>query len=129
MESATSWARKSVFRSLWARLLLAFMLVLGVALGGMSFLAARTTTTEFRGYTERRSEADYGRLQAVLGSFYGENQSWTGVQPIVERLAEATGNPILLADSSGIVVADSEKKLIGQHVGGPQQGGPQKEPP
>lgn len=117
-----------MFRSLWARLLLAFVLVLGVALGGIAFFAATATSNEFRGYTERRSEADYGRIQAVLGSYYSENQSWNGVQPVVERLAEATGNPIVVIDTNGIVVADSDKRTIGQQIGASQQAGHPSEP-
>ncbi|HEX9017499.1 MAG TPA: HAMP domain-containing sensor histidine kinase [Chloroflexota bacterium] len=114
-----------MFRSLWARLLLAFMLVLGVVLGSVSFLASRTTSTEFRGYTERRSAADYERLQQVLGSYYSDNRTWDGVQSVVERLAQATGNPIVLTDTRGVVVADSSRKSIGQQLGNPQSGASQ----
>jgi signal transduction histidine kinase len=107
-----------MLRSLWVRQLLAFMLVLGVVLGGMSFLAARTTTTEFNGYMAQRSQQDYTRFQTVLGSFYADNnQSWSGVQPVVESLSQATGNHIMLLDNEGVVVADSEGKRIGQQFG------------
>ena len=109
-----------MFRSLWARLLLSFMLVLGVVVGVMSFAATRTTTTEFNGYMQQRAQLDYGRMQTVLRDYYaGNKQSWTGVQPVVQNLAQATGDHIVLVDKSGVVLADSEGKLVGQQFNRP----------
>ena len=106
-----------MIHSLWARLLLAFMLVLGVALAGVALLASRSTTAEFHGFMERRSEGDFRRLIGAMTRFYGDNQGWSGVQPAVERLSQVTGDHILLADARGTIVADSEGKMIGQQAG------------
>ncbi len=115
-----------MFRSLWARLLLAFILVLAVALGGMAFLAAQSTATEFSGYREQRSQLDYGRFQMVLSDYYSQNQGWSGVQSVVERLAQATGNHVFLTDTRGVVLADSEGRMIGQQA--PRRPGPGGDP-
>jgi signal transduction histidine kinase len=106
-----------MIRSLWLRLLLAFMLVLGVALGGMSVLASRSTTTEFHGFMENRSAMDFRRLVDGIVLFYSENQGWTGVQVYIERGAQLTGDHVMLADNSDTIVADSENAMIGQSAG------------
>jgi len=106
-----------VIRSLQVRLLLAFALVLGVALAGMSLFASRSTSTEFHGFMERRAEMGFRRFQVVLGSQYSEGLGWSGVQPVVEQMARGTGDRLLLADSHGTIVADSEGKLVGQPAG------------
>ena len=113
-----------MIHSLWVRLLLAFMLVLGVALGGLSFLASRSASTEFHGFMERSSESNFRRLLSGLERYYLENQGWAGVQTFVERVSQLTGDHILLADNNGTVVADSDGVLIGQQADILQRGAP-----
>lgn len=106
-----------MIHSLWARLLLAFVLVLGVALGGVSLFASHTASTEFRGYMDRRIELGYRRFLGEMMRYYTDNRGWSGVQLTVERLSQVTGDHILLADGRGTIVADSEGKMIGQQAG------------
>lgn len=106
-----------MIHSLRARLLLAFVLVLGVALGGMSLFASRTTSTEFQGYMARRTQMGFQRFQMVLGSYYADKQGWAGVQPLVVQMADVVGQRLLLADNGGTIVADSEGKLAGRPAG------------
>ncbi len=106
-----------MIHSLRARLLLAFVLVLGVALGGMSLFASSTTSTEFHGFMARRAQMGYQRFQVVLGSYYAENHGWSGVQPVLTQMADVTGDHILLASNQGTIVADSEGKMAGQPAG------------
>jgi len=103
--------------SLRVRLLLAFVLVAAVTIGSVSIFASQSTSTEFRGYVERRIEKDQGRFIGVLQGYYMENQGWPGVQPLVARLAQLAGDRIVLADSHGTVVADSDGQLVGQQAG------------
>ncbi len=113
-----------MIHSLRVRLLLAFMLVLGVALAGVLLLASRSTTTEFQGFMERRSETEFRRLLEGLSRYYADNQGWSGVQAFVERASQLTGGHVLLADSSGTIVADSEGRMIGQPAGRLRRGAP-----
>ena len=106
-----------MIHSLRARLLLAFVLVLGVALGGMSLFASSSTSTEFHGFMARRAQMGYQRFQVVLGSYYAENHGWSGVQPVLTQMADVTGDHILLANNQGTIVADSEGKMAGQPAG------------
>ncbi len=112
-----------MFHSLRVRLLLAFGLVAVVAIGSISLLTSQSTTTEFRGYMERRIERDHLRFQPLLDRYYEENQGWPGVQSLVEELAQLSGNRIVLADTQGTVVADSDRRLTGQQAGGKLEGG------
>ena len=116
--------RATRLHSLWVRLLLAFMLVLVVALGGMSFLATRSTTTEFHGYMEQRVESNFIRLLGGLSAYYADNQSWSGIQAFLERGAQLTGDHILIADTSGTIVADSDGTMMGQPAGSLKGGAP-----
>lgn len=104
----------TLIHSLWLRLLLAFMLVLGVALGGMSLFASRSTSTEFHGFMERRSERDFQRLLGGLERYYAENQGWSDAQRFVERAAQLTGGHVVVADNNGTIVADSNGTMVGQ---------------
>lgn len=103
--------------SLRIRLLVSFVLVAVVAIGSVSIFASRSTTSEFHGYVERRIEKDRGRFVGALVGYYMENQGWSGVQPVVGRLAQVVGDRIVLADNQGTVVADSEGQLTGQQAG------------
>lgn len=106
-----------MIRSLRVRLLLAFILVLVVSLGGMSLFASRSTSTEFHGFMEGRAEMGYRRFQVVLGTYYAQNQSWAGVQQLVAQMADVTGDHLVLADNQGTIVGDSEGRLVGRPAG------------
>lgn len=113
-----------MIHSLWVRLLMAFMLVLGVLLAGVSIFVSQNTTSEFRGYVERRSEGDFRRLVGGMSRIYGESQGWSGAQGYVERMAQFTGEHIVVADTRGVVVADSQGNLTGQSAAGLPGGEP-----
>jgi len=113
-----------MFNSLRMRLLGAFLLVAIVAVGAVAVLASQATTGQFQGYVERRVQMGQFRLQRMLGSYYAAQGSWTGVQDQVDRMSEATGDHIVLLNSSGEVIADSSHKLLGQQAGRNWAGGP-----
>jgi len=106
-----------VIHSLRTRLLLAFVLVLVVSLGGMSLFASRSTSTQFHGFMQTRAEMGYRRFQVLLGAYYSQNQGWAGVQPLLVQMADLTGDHLLLADNRGTIVGDSAGKMVGQPAG------------
>ncbi|HEX2987496.1 MAG TPA: HAMP domain-containing protein, partial [Chloroflexota bacterium] len=108
-----------MIRSIRLRLLLAFMLVLGVALSGMSVLTSRSTATEFHGFMENRSANNFRRVMEGIVRYYGDNQGWTGIQGFVERTSQLTGDHIMVADNSGSIVADSDSAMVGQPANQP----------
>jgi len=105
-----------MFHSLRLRVLGALILVVLVAVGIMALSASRATAGEFRRYMEHGGIIRHRRLQRLLTRYYGWEQSWSGVQPLVEHAGQIVGERIVLADETGHIVADSEGELLGQTV-------------
>jgi signal transduction histidine kinase len=105
-----------MWHSLRFRLLLALIAVVVVVVGTVTVLASRTTMREFQRYVERGSVLRDRRLQGMLAVHYQQNGNWNNVQPLVEQMAKTSGERIVLADENGLVLADSDHKLIGQSV-------------
>jgi signal transduction histidine kinase len=105
-----------VWRSLRFRLLLALIAVVVVVVGTVTVLASRTTIREFQRYVESGSVLRDRRLQGMLAVHYEQNRNWDNVQPLVEQMAKMSGERIVLTNETAQVLADSERKLIGQTV-------------
>jgi signal transduction histidine kinase len=105
-----------MWHSLRVRLLLALIAVVVVVVGTVTVLASRTTLREFQRYVEYGSVLRDRRLQGMLAVHYQETGSWEGVQPLVEQMSKTSGERIVLADETGLVLADSDGKVIGQSV-------------
>lgn len=103
-------------RSLRVRLLLATILVVLIAVGTTAYIAGRRTVGEFRQYVARRSSMEDHRLGLMLARAYDQYRSWEQLQPDIESLGQASGERIIIADTGGRVVADSDRKLIGRAV-------------
>jgi hypothetical protein len=105
------------WRSLRVRLLLATILVVLLAVGVTVLVVGRSTTGEFRRYVERGGEDRYFRFTSHLTRVYGTTLSWSDLQPEVERLSQLSGQRVVVADTAGTIVSDSDGKLIGKPVG------------
>jgi methyl-accepting chemotaxis protein len=103
-------------RSLRVRLLLATILVVLIAVGVTALVVGRGTAGEFRRYVARGGEERYVRFASHLTMVYGMTYNWDDVQPEVERLSQLSGQRVVVADSEGTIVSDSESKLIGKPV-------------
>jgi len=103
-----------VIHSLRFRLLVAFTLVILVTVGAIYLFVSQTTRHEFRRYGERSEQVRFGRVGFELMHHYREYGSWEGIQPYVEQWGSLYGHRIIVTDSSGIVVADSQVELLGQ---------------
>jgi signal transduction histidine kinase len=107
-----------MFQSLRFRLLVVLILAVVAAVGGMAFFNTLATTRMFTRYEEDRRMTRHQRFEGLLTQHYAQNESWSGVQPVVERLGQITGERVILADEEGQIVADSAGELVGQPVGG-----------
>ncbi|MBC7263352.1 MAG: HAMP domain-containing protein [Chloroflexi bacterium] len=105
-----------MFHSLRFRLLLMMSLVVMVAVGTVALSASRATTSEFQRYIEYGGMMRHQRFENVLAMYYRASQNWDGVQPLVEQMGQITGERIILADGMGKILADSDRKLVGQVV-------------
>ncbi len=113
-----------MFDSLRVRLLASLLLVTLVAIGAVAVFASQTTGNQFRGYVQRRFQMGQFRFQLMLGPYYEKGGGWDGVQDLVSRMAEMSGDRIVLLDSSGKVIADSVGKLLGREASANWSGGP-----
>jgi signal transduction histidine kinase len=92
----------------------AFTLVILVAVGAVYFFVSQTTRGEIRRYDERSEQMRFTRVGFELYRYYREHEGWEGMQPYVERWGSLYGRRIILTDSSGMVVADSQGELLGE---------------
>ena len=110
--------------SLRLRLMAAFILVVLITIGTASLFVAGATLREVNRYEDNNNQLTTSRIQSLVSYYYLLNGSWTGVQSLVEQLATMQDTPILVTDSTGIVVADSQNKLIGKVYKAAAQGTP-----
>jgi signal transduction histidine kinase len=104
-----------VVHSLRFRLLVAFTIVILVAVGAVYFFVSQTTGGEIQQYGERSEQVRFSRVGFELFRYYREHGSWEGIQPNVVQWGSLYGHRIILTDASGVVIADSEGKLLGQY--------------
>jgi signal transduction histidine kinase len=100
--------------SLRFRLLMAFALIILVAVGAIYLFVSHTAVVEISRFGERSEQARFGRVTLELNRYYHEHGDWEGIQPYVEQWGSLYERRIILTDSSGIVVADSHGELLGQ---------------
>jgi len=103
-----------MIHSLQFRLIVAFTLVILVTVGTVFFFVTRSTGGEIQQYEERGEQIRTARMEHVLSSYYSRRGDWMGIQPFVEQMATLYGRRIVLTDSKGIVVADSQGDLVGK---------------
>jgi signal transduction histidine kinase len=103
-----------VIHNLQFRLMLAFVLVIIVTIGGASFFFARSVWGELQHYEELNNQLFNSRIEFLITTFYRANGGWDGVQPLVEQLAAVGEKRIIITNGSGIVEGDSEKSLLGK---------------
>lgn len=103
---------------LWFRLLVAFALVIMVTVGTVYFFVSRSMAAEMEYYQELSAQYRSQQVQLIQYRLYvhyfSQRQSWEGVQALVEDTARVSGIHILLTDSDGLVIADSEVEQIGE---------------
>jgi two-component system OmpR family sensor kinase/two-component system sensor histidine kinase BaeS len=121
------------FRSLWVKLLVAFVLVAIVAVGVVAVLANRTTTESFELYVSQGKQVRAERLAPDFAAYYQRTGSWEGIDGLMASLAEAqdsgrgqgrgraqgagySTDRLLLADLDGRVEADSQGEWIGRQL-------------
>jgi signal transduction histidine kinase len=101
---------------LWFRLSITFALIIVVTVGTIYFFVSQRIAIEME-YYEQISE-DY-RTDQILSSLYahywGQGQSWEGVQSVVVDASSIAGTHIILTDANGIVIADSQERLLGDY--------------
>jgi signal transduction histidine kinase len=102
-----------VRHSLNFRLLAAFATVIVVIIGTVFFFTYRTTRGEINRIEDRLQTAQDTRVETELIRYYQFAGTWDGVQPQVVQLGKLYNSRIIMTDNAGMVLADSDGKLIG----------------
>jgi signal transduction histidine kinase len=90
--------------SLRVRLLVAMILVSGVAVAVAGFLFARTARLEFQRREVANEETSLERLGTALERHYREAESWEGVSSTLAQLGALSGQRLVLAAPDGALV-------------------------
>lgn len=93
--------------SLQFRLILAFTLVILLTIGAVFLMMWQATIDELHRFGERIERTVSVRVEFDLLDYYLSNNSWDGIQTLVERLSSQYKQRIILTDSTGAVIADS----------------------
>jgi len=93
---------------------MAFAIVIVVTIGSIFFFIYQTTRSEIRQLEERTENMQAGRIEFELSRYYQLQRSWEGIQPFVEQWGNLYGWQIILTDTQGMVVADSQGELLGE---------------
>ncbi|MDA3940210.1 MAG: ATP-binding protein [Spirochaetia bacterium] len=96
------------------RLLLSYLILIGVTIVLMSFIINQITSRTFSTYLSSQAASHSEMLPVMLTGYYINNGSWEGVQPDIAEAGLMIGAPITLTDKDGIVVASTETILTGQ---------------
>ncbi|GIF37166.1 sensor histidine kinase [Actinoplanes xinjiangensis] len=94
-------------RSLVVRLLGTSVLIVVLSVGAAAWLAAKTATRAVQQEQSHSLAGDSLIHDALLG-YAAEHPRWTGVEPLVRRLAAESGRQITLTTVGGTVIAASD---------------------
>lgn len=125
---------------LWVQLVLAFTVVVFVAVGASALLVNRTTSIQFRQYITHSGMRASGNGLEQLVAYYQGQGSWEGVRvlleqgvfvvepsgfpvPVAERRSERMGGQMdaILADAAGQIIYDSQGKVEGRKLNSQQR--------
>ncbi len=97
------------------RILASFTLVIVIILSSVFFLVYRTTRSELAQYEERIEDIQDANVQSELYNYYAITGTWDNVQARIVQWGNLYGRRIILTDTEGKVVADSEGSLLGSN--------------
>ena len=108
-----------MFYSLRWRLLVSFGLVIAVAVGMAAFFASQAASSEIERFQDRTETQRSERLRSMLARQYDQSQGWHEVQAMLEQVGELYSQRVVVLNPKGLVVADSQRSLVGRSVRGP----------
>jgi len=103
-----------MMRSLTWKLTGALLFIVVISIGLMAYLVNRSTTSQFQQYVIQGNAMHTQGIDNSLAAFYSEQQSWNGVQTILPGMLRMDGDRLIVANSNGIVVADTAGSTVGR---------------
>ena len=113
-----------MIHSLRFRLVASFTLVILVTISTVFFFINQATQEELRQFEERANQLRTSKMTNELFRYYLQRGSWIGIQPFIEQWGNLYEQRIILTDSGGTVVADSEGDLLGEQHTPDYEGSP-----
>ena len=103
-------------RSLSWKIALSLLLVVVVSVGLTAYLTHHRTTREFSDFISESRASYVERTEQTLKDFYTENGSWSGAQGMLESMPTFVNDRLILADSSGTIIGDTNAEWLGETV-------------
>jgi signal transduction histidine kinase len=103
-----------LIKSLRFRLILSFVLVIVVAIGTVSIFTSQASKATIQAYDKQTEQVKLDRAKCLIGQFLASGGDLTSVQVPVEHMANLYAQSIIMTDTSGTVVADSDNLHIGK---------------
>ena len=100
-------------KTLRFRLIVAFTVVILIAIGTVSVFASQASRARIQEYETKAEQAKLDRANSLLYMYFMNGQSLDRLQLPVEHMASLFGQSIILTDTDGTVVADSDNLHIG----------------
>jgi len=107
-----------MFHSLYFRLLAAFTIIILIIVGTAVLFAYRATHRELSRVEAQLQAIQDRRVENELSRVFQIARSWDTVQPFVEQMGNLYGRRIIITDTEGTVVVDSDNELIGDKYEG-----------
>ncbi len=92
----------------------ALLLVALIAVGIMAVLVNQNVSTEFRNYIQHGNMMYIQNLSSDLSRYYNLQKDWTGIQDVLEGSLRSNRDRLVLADSSGRIIADTAGEWQGE---------------
>ena len=102
--------------SLRWKLAIALLLVVAISVGLTAYLTHHRTTSEFSNFISESRASSLEQTEQTLKDYYTENGSWAGVQSLLQSLPVFVNDRLILADSSGTIIGDTNAQWLGETV-------------
>ena len=107
-----------MFHNLYFRFLAAFTIIIFIIVGSAFLFAYRATHSELSQVEAQLQAVQDRRVESELSRVFQIAHSWDAVQPFVVQMGNLYGRRIIITDTDGNVVVDSENLLIGNKYSG-----------
>jgi signal transduction histidine kinase len=103
-------------RSLYLKLGAALLLIVVVSVGLTAYLANVSTGREFQSYVQQGSTMYARSVSESLSQFYTQHKDWSGIQDVLLGLLRPSGDRLLVTNSAGIIIGDTNTSWLGKNV-------------
>jgi signal transduction histidine kinase len=89
------------------------VLIVIIAVGLMAVLTNINTTREFNQYITQGNQKNTQTTSAALAQYFANQGDWNNVQSLLPDFLRSANDRLIVVNTSGIIVADTENDLVG----------------